>query len=191
MSLRSVAEAIFNAIVTWGYWVIGLIAVAAFVAPLFAPATQGDPTAVGSGAYAPVCEPATQGGRNGEAGEYTPVCKPVTQEDPTGGAGISAPIIALCTAAVLLSQALGSGGMRLRPTPSIFVGIGSAASAYMWIAAEARVHPFDPQLPLILGILLLLAAIATIAVPFLALSVRQQPSNQDPEEHNQEETPNE
>ena len=155
MNWRSVAEAVFNAIVTWGYWIIGLIAVIAFVAPLLEPATQ---------------------------------------EDPTGGAGVSAPIIALCTAAILLSQALGSGGMRLRRMPSIFIGIGSVASAYLWIAAEGRVHPFDPQLPLILGILLLLAAFATIAVPFLALSVRQQPSNQDSDEQDepdQEETPNE
>ncbi len=155
MNLRSVAEAIFNAIVTWGYWAIGLVAVVAFLAPLLEPATE---------------------------------------EDPTGGAGVSAPIIALCVAAVLLSQALSSGGMRLRRVPSIFIGIGSVASAYLWIAAEARVHPSDPQLPLILGILLLVAAFATIVVPFLAFSVRQRPSNQDNDEQDrpdQEETPNE
>ena len=139
MNWRSATEVTFNAIVTWGYWVIGLIAVVAFVAPLFETATE---------------------------------------EDPTGGAGISAPIIALCTAAVLLSQALGNGGMQFRRIPSIFIGIGSVASAYFWIAAEAGAHPFAPQLPLILGILLLLAAFATISVPFLALSVRQQSTNQ-------------
>ena len=78
MNWRSAAEAVFNVIVTWGYWAIGLIAVAAFVAPLFETATE---------------------------------------EDPTAGAGTSAPIIALCTAAVLLSQAVGRGGMRFRRMP--------------------------------------------------------------------------
>ena len=146
MNWRSAAEAVFNVIVTWGYWAIGLIAVAAFVAPLFETATE---------------------------------------EDPTAGAGTSAPIIALCTAAVLLSQAVGRGGMRFRRMPSIFIGIGSVASAYLWMASEARVHPFDPQLPLILGILLLLAAFATIAVPLLALSVRQQSTNQESNEQDE------
>ncbi len=140
MNWRSATEAVFNAIVTWGYWAIGLIAVAAFMAPLFNPATE---------------------------------------EDPTGGAGVSAPVIALCTAAVLLSQAVGSGGMRFRRMPSIFIAIGSVTSAYLWMAAEARVHPFDPQLPLVLGILLLLAAFTMIAVPFIALVIRQQSTNQD------------
>ena len=114
-----------------------------------------------------------------------PLFEESTKDDPTGGAGISAPIVALCTAAVLLSQAMTAGGMQFRRIPGLFVGIGSIASAYLWIAAEARVNPFDPELPLVLGILLAAAAVATISVPLLYLSGKPRPNNQSPSEGNE------
>ena len=90
-----------------------------------------------------------------------------TEEDPTGGAGQSAPIVALCTAALLISRSRNIGGLL-----GVFIGIGSVASAYLWMAAEAGVRPFSLELPITLSILLGLAAMTTIAVPLIALGAR-------------------
>ncbi len=58
-----------------------------------------------------------------------------TEENPTADAGLFAPVIALCTAAIFFAQAVNTGGLRIRRTPGIFIGVGSMASAYLWIAA--------------------------------------------------------
>ena len=96
-----------------------------------------------------------------------------TEEDPTGGAGQSAPIVALCTAALLISRSRNIGGLL-----GVLIGIGSVASAYLWMAAEAGVHPFSLELPVTLSILLGLAAMTTLAVPLFALGARLRSNDQ-------------
>ena len=99
----------------------------------------------------------------------SPLLTSPTEENPTGNAGLFAPVIALCTAAVVLTQAVKAGGLKFQRIPSIFIGVGSMASAYLWIAAEARAHPADPALPGVLLVLLVVTALSTIAIPFLAM----------------------
>ena len=58
-----------------------------------------------------------------------------TDQDPTGSAGPFAPIVALCVAAMILAKSVKGGGLRIRRMPSIFIGLGSMGSAYLWMAA--------------------------------------------------------
>ena len=92
-----------------------------------------------------------------------------TEQDPTGSAGPFAPIVALCVAAMILAESVKGGGLRIRPIPSIFIGLGSMGSAYLWMAAEHGAHPLDPELPKTLTILFATAAV-TIVVPLIAWS---------------------
>ena len=102
-----------------------------------------------------------------------PLFEASTKEDPSGGAGISAPIVALCAAAILLSEALNAGELRIRRIPSMFVAIGGLASAYLWVSDAAKTHPTNPELPLVLAVILGSAAVATIAVPLFVLTTKQ------------------
>ena len=90
-----------------------------------------------------------------------------TDQDPTGSAGPFAPIVALCVAAMILAESVRSGGLQFRRVPSIFIGLGSMGSAYLWMAAESNAHPLDPELPLTLAILFAMAAVM-LAVPLIA-----------------------
>ena len=90
-----------------------------------------------------------------------------TDQDPTGGAGPFAPIVALCVAAMILAEAVRGGGLQIRRMPSIFIGLGSMGSAYLWMAAESEVHPLDPELPLALAVLFAMAAVM-VSIPLLA-----------------------
>ena len=56
--------------------------------------------------------------------------------------------------------------------PSIFIGLGSMGSAYLWMAAESDAHPLDPELPLALAILFAMAAVM-VSIPLLARSKSQ------------------
>ena len=82
-----------------------------------------------------------------------------TDQDPTGSAGPFAPIVALCVAAMILAEAVKGGGLQIRRIPSVFIGLGSMGSAYLWMAAESGTHPLDPELPVALAILFALAAL--------------------------------
>ena len=95
-----------------------------------------------------------------------------TDQDPTGGAGPFAPIVALCVAAMILAEAVRGGGLQIRRMPSIFIGLGSMGSAYLWMAAESDAHPLDPELPLALAILFAMAAVM-VSIPLLARSKTQ------------------
>ena len=95
-----------------------------------------------------------------------------TDQDPTGGAGPFAPIVALCVAAMILAEAVRGGGLQIRRMPSIFIGLGSMGSAYLWMAAESDAHPLDPELPLALAILFAMAAVM-VSIPLLARSKSQ------------------
>jgi hypothetical protein len=98
-----------------------------------------------------------------------PFLTPPTDEDPTGGAGLLAPVVALCVAAMILTEAIKAGGLKIRRIPGIFIGLGSIGSAYLWMAAESNAHPLDHELPLGLAILFAMAAF-TLAVSLTARS---------------------
>ena len=86
-----------------------------------------------------------------------------TEENSTGSAGLLAPIIALCAAAVVFAQATNPGGMRIRRTPGIVIGVSSLFSAYLWIADEIGIHPRDPSLPVLLLLLFAIPAAGILA----------------------------
>ena len=92
-----------------------------------------------------------------------------TDQDPTGGAEPFAPIVALCVAAMILAEAVKGQGLQIRRMPSIFIGLGSMGSAYLWMAAGSDAHPLDPKLPVTLAILFAMAAL-TLTVPLIAWS---------------------
>ena len=92
-----------------------------------------------------------------------------TDQDPTGGAGLLAPVVALCVAAMILTEAIKAGGLKIRRIPSISIGLGGIGSAYLWMAAESNAHPLDPELPLALAILFAMATF-TLAVSLTARS---------------------
>ena len=98
-----------------------------------------------------------------------------TQEDPTGGAGLFAPVVALCVAAMVLAEAIRAGGLQIRRAPGIFIGLGSMASAYLWMADAGETHPREPVLLGTLALLFVMGAI--LAVPVIALFVKSQPNN--------------
>ena len=95
-----------------------------------------------------------------------PFFTPPTDQDPTGGAGLIAPVVALCVAAMILTEAIKAGKLQIRRFPSIFIGLGSMGSAYLWMAAENNSHPRDPELPLALIILFAAAALTLMLSPF-------------------------
>ena len=99
-----------------------------------------------------------------------PFLKAPTDQDPTGSAGPFAPIVALCVAAMILAESVKRGGLRIQRMPSIFIGLGSMGSAYLWMATESGAHPLDPELPLTLAILFAMAVTLTLTVPLIAWS---------------------
>lgn len=108
---------------------------------------------------------------------------PTTDPNPAEMAGIFAPIVALCTAFMALSQAANGRSLRIRPKPGIYIGGGSVICAYLWIVDESGNHLFDPMLPLILFVFLAISALAALAI---SLPVQQdntqsvdQPSQED------------
>ena len=70
---------------------------------------------------------------------------PTTDPNPAEMAGIFAPIVALCTAFMALSQAANGRSLRIRPKPGIYIGGGSVICAYLWIVDESGNHLFDPD----------------------------------------------
>lgn len=103
----------------------------------------------------------------------TPLFQESTEEDPSGGAGLYAPLIALCVAATLLLEALKPGEFRIRRIPSIFAALGGSASAYFWVADAAKTHPFSWELPLVLLVILGLAAFTTGLALLFVLAEKQ------------------
>ena len=89
-----------------------------------------------------------------------------TADDPAGEAGLYAALVALCTAGIIFAEALMESKDHL--LPKICIGLGTLATAYLWIASEAGVHPKNPNL---LGnvLLLYLLAAAVFSMPMLLM----------------------
>lgn len=104
-------------------------------------------------------------------------------DDPTGEAGLYAPVVALCTVAIVLGEAVNSRGVQFRRTPGFFVGLLGMATAYLWMAAEARIHPANPALLGEISLLWILAALATVMMPLTALVISRQSDGSSPREN--------
>ena len=89
-----------------------------------------------------------------------------TAANPAGEAGLYAALVALCTAGIILAEALRESKDHL--LPKICIGLGTLATAYLWIADEAGVHPKNPNL---LGnvLLLYLLAAGVFSMPMLLI----------------------
>ena len=96
-----------------------------------------------------------------------PLLNAPSDQDPTGGAGLFAPVVALCVAAMILTEAIKAEGLKVRRIPGILIGLGSMGSAYLWMATESDAHPLDPELPVTLAILFGIAALM-LMVPLIA-----------------------
>ena len=82
-----------------------------------------------------------------------------TENNPAGVAGLYAPLIALSVASMFFVEAFGVGIWPSRRWRGAIVGVGSLASAYLWIADEAGIHPRDPKLLLDLSLVWIAASI--------------------------------
>ena len=107
-----------------------------------------------------------------------PLLTAPTDEVPTGNAGVFAPMVALFTAAIIFAEAVNGRALQPRRIPSFCIGIGSMASAYLWIAGEAGIHPANPTLLTPLLLLLAMGALVTVGVPLVALASKPQPDDQ-------------
>ena len=89
-----------------------------------------------------------------------------TANDPAGQAGLYAALVALCTAGIVLAEAARES--KVRPLPKVCIGVGTLATAYLWIADEAGVHPMNLSLPGSILLLYLLAAVV-FSIPMLLI----------------------
>lgn len=77
-----------------------------------------------------------------------PMTGSASADYPAGSAGLFAPIVALSVAATVLLQGAIANIQKLRRLQPAFIGLGSMASAYLWMADAADTHPTDPALSL-------------------------------------------
>ena len=104
-----------------------------------------------------------------------PLLTTPTDQDPTGGAGKFAPLVAICVAAMVLTEAVNARGLQIRKITGIFIALGSMASAYLWMADAGEIHPREPVLLGTLALLFFMGALVTLVVPVTALFVKFQP----------------
>lgn len=93
---------------------------------------------------------------------------PTTDPNPAQTAGSFAPIVALCTAFMALSQARSGRSLRIWPRPDIYIGVSSVICAYLWILDEAGKHLFDPELPIVLSFFFAILAVGVFLIFFSA-----------------------
>ena len=96
-----------------------------------------------------------------------------TEKDPSGEAGFFAAMLALCAAAIFIAETANAKSTSIRRAPGIFLGIVTLASAYLWIAAEAGVHPANPVLFGQIGFIWLLCAILAVLIAMMLLFIRK------------------
>ena len=56
------------------------------------------------------------------------------------------------------------------------------ATAYLWIAEEAKIHPANPELLGVISLVWVGAALATVVVPLFVLMSKSRPKDQPPTE---------
>ena len=104
----------------------------------------------------------------------------ITTENPAGEAGLYSPLIALsllCRLPFLLfAENFVLDAWLPRRARGTFVGVGSLASAYLWIADEAGIHPSNLKLLADLSFIWIAAAI--VVSIFMAAVFLRDRSNQ-------------
>ena len=103
-----------------------------------------------------------------------PMFTAATEDDPTASAGVYAPIIALSVASIILLEAANSDAKGFRRLPTAFIGLGSMASAYMWMADAADTHPADPTLSVPVLILFGMCALSTLFIPLAIMRAKSE-----------------
>ena len=102
----------------------------------------------------------------------TPFLTSGTADAPSGEAGLYAALIALCAAAMITAEAVNADKMQIRKPQAICIGTCALASAYLWIAAEAEIHPADPQLMAQLSFIWI-AVLLAFVIPLIVLVSRK------------------
>ena len=92
-----------------------------------------------------------------------------SDSNPSGEAGFYAAIIAMCVAAIALTESVVKP--KYPKLVKVVMGIGVCASAYLWVSAEAKVHPLAPELGWSWLVLFIAMSIFTLFVPILALAL--------------------
>ncbi len=100
-----------------------------------------------------------------------------TEENPSGIAGWSAGMLAMSVAAIVIVEATYSGSISVKRWPGVFLGLVAMASAYLWVAGEAEVHPADPELFLFTGMFWLTCALLAVVVLVFGLGNRRGPKD--------------
>ena len=100
----------------------------------------------------------------------------ITTENPAGEAGLYSPLIALSVAVLFFAENFVLDAWLPRRVRGTFVGVGSLASAYLWIADEAGIHPINLKLLADLSFVWIAAAI--VVSIFMAAVFLRDRSNQ-------------
>ena len=108
---------------------------------------------------------------------------PTTDPNPAETAGSFAPIVALCTAFMALSQARSGRSLRIWPRPDIYIGVSSVICAYLWIMDEAGKHLFDPEFPIVLSSLFAILAVGAFLIFYSTQEDSTQSVNRQPSEN--------
>ena len=87
--------------------------------------------------------------------------------DTTRESVIYAPLLALCTATLIMTRYAIPGGPIRRRIEGISIGIGSIGSAYLWIASDLGVHPTSLELLQTLGFVVFLVATLAFIIPMI------------------------
>ena len=96
-----------------------------------------------------------------------------TEKDPSGGAGFHAAMLAMCAAAIFIAETAYVKNAPVRRLPSVFLGVVTLASAYLWIAAESEVHPASLELFGAVGLIWLACAVIALVMPIILLIARK------------------
>ena len=100
-----------------------------------------------------------------------------TEENPSGVAGWSAGMLAMSVAAIVIVEAAYSGSGSISRWPGVFLGVVAMASAYLWVADAAKVHPASLELFLFTGLFWLTCALLAIMVLLFRLGARRGPKD--------------
>ena len=112
------------------------------------------------------------------------LASPSTEAEPSGEAGYYAAIIAMCLAAVLITEmAFARNRTGGRWWFASITGTMAMAGAYLWIADEANIHPADIDLLVsLVAVWVLTACAASFVVGFIVLAKWSPAAKKPPDE---------